>query len=61
MKCWAIYCYDNHSNRTADCLFGVYFDKNIAMERYGNGKWTYGKAELKEFEIAPELVIEELG
>lgn len=53
MKCWAIYCYGENSN-CADCLAGIYFNKEFALESYGNGEWTYGKAELKEFEIAPD-------
>lgn len=56
MKCWAIYCYGENSN-CADCLAGIYFNKEFALESYGNGEWTYGKEELKEFEIAPDWLL----
>lgn len=42
---------------------GFILIKNLLLKAMGteNGEWTYGKAELKEFEITPELAIEELG
>lgn len=58
MKCYAIYCYENEFSYCADCLAGVYFDRDYAYKVYGDGNWTFGKAEIKEFEVTPELKIE---
>lgn len=60
MKCWAIYGYGKDSC-CADEVFGVYFNKDKALEAFGDGKFTYGDGELKEFEVTEDLTIEELA